>query len=269
VDERTGEIHDYRKKGGIEHCEIILPGTSPSWATDRSQLWNAAELAEKRINSTVAREFELGVPKEFTREQGIELVRDFTEQLVEKHGFAAEYAIHKDNRYKWDGTEKNFVGYHGHVLCTTRRLTSDGLGNKTRELDGMQAGRENIEYWRERWAVTVNRHLELVGSSQRIDHRCLKEQGIDREPSQHLGPTATTFERRGFKTSAGNANRRIEAAYRQGIADRRALAHAKNKILILDQNIKRALDARDQKLMEVGDCQTTMLTDRKRRQIPY
>ena len=66
VDERTGEIHDYQRKGGVECTEIILPDNAPDWATDRAALWNAAEQAETRKNSTVAREFEIALPSELS-----------------------------------------------------------------------------------------------------------------------------------------------------------------------------------------------------------
>jgi hypothetical protein len=119
-------------------------------------------------------------------------------------------------------------------------MTKDGLGEKTRELDGMQAGRENVAHWRERWAVTANRHLALADQEQRIDHRSLKDQGIDREATQHMGPTATALERRGIPTLAGEANRRIEAAYQQGIEDRQALAAMRSERIELDTSLERA-----------------------------
>ena len=62
IDERTGEIFDYRRKGGVEYSELILPDDAPTSITDRAALWNAAELAEKRINSQVAREFVIALP---------------------------------------------------------------------------------------------------------------------------------------------------------------------------------------------------------------
>lgn len=69
VDERTGEIHDYTHKQGVVSCDLILPAGSPDWAQNRAQLWNAAEQAERRINSTVAREFEIALPEELNAEQ--------------------------------------------------------------------------------------------------------------------------------------------------------------------------------------------------------
>ena len=64
ADERTGITFDYTRKQGVEHSEIILPTAAArqdiNWPRDRAALWNAAELAEHRKDSRVAREYELG-----------------------------------------------------------------------------------------------------------------------------------------------------------------------------------------------------------------
>ena len=65
-DLRTGEIHDYRRKGGVESADLVLPNGAPVWASDRSKLWNAAELAEKRKDACVAREYEVALPSELS-----------------------------------------------------------------------------------------------------------------------------------------------------------------------------------------------------------
>ena len=77
TDERTGEIHDYRRKAGVESAELFLPDGAPEWATDRAKLWNAAEQSEKRKNSTVAREFEVALPSELSADQRRKLAHDF------------------------------------------------------------------------------------------------------------------------------------------------------------------------------------------------
>ena len=41
-DERTGLVHDYSRKGGVLHREIVALEDAPSWAQDRARLWNAA-----------------------------------------------------------------------------------------------------------------------------------------------------------------------------------------------------------------------------------
>ena len=190
TDKRTGEIHDYRRKGGVESAAVILPDNAPDWAHDRAQLWNAAEQAEKRKNSTVAREFEIALPAELSPAERELLVHDFTRELVARHGVAADVAIHAPGK---EGDNRN---HHAHILLTTRRLGPDGFGEKTRELDDQKTGKVLVTEWRERFAQLQNERLREAGHSVQVDHRSLEAQGIDREPTQHLGPAATGYERR-------------------------------------------------------------------------
>ena len=191
TDERTGEVHDYRRKAGVESAEIFLPDSAPKWATDRAKLWNAAEQAETRKNSTVAREFEIALPAELTPSQRERLAHDFTKAIVQKYGFAADCAIHAPGK---DGDSKN---HHAHILCTTRKLTAEGFAAKTRELDDRATGAAQVVEVRELFANMTNAALERAGQVARVDHRSLEAQGIDREASIHLGPAATAIERRG------------------------------------------------------------------------
>ncbi|WP_162129817.1 MobA/MobL family protein, partial [Sinorhizobium fredii] len=69
TNERDGLVHDFTRKEGVEHTEIVLPeGVSADWALDRSTLWNAAEFAENRKDARVAREFEIALPHELSAE---------------------------------------------------------------------------------------------------------------------------------------------------------------------------------------------------------
>ena len=208
TDERTGEIHDYQRKAGVESAELFLPAGAPEWATDRAKLWNAAEQSEKRKNSTVAREFEVALPSELSADQRRELAHDFARELVKRHGFAVDVAIHAPGK---DGDSKN---HHAHILCTTRKLTAEGFIEKTRELDDRATGAAEVTHWREQWAGLTNAALERAGHAERVDHRSLEAQGIDRDAGVHLGPTATAIERRG-EVSEKNQNhqaRQAEAA---------------------------------------------------------
>ena len=190
TDERTGEIHDYTRKGGVESAALILPDNAPEWARDRAQLWNAAEQAEKRKNSTVAREFEIALPAELSPAQREKLAHDFARELVKRHGCAADVAIHAPGK---EGDNRN---HHAHILLTTRRLEPDGFGEKTRELDDQKTGKVLVTEWRERFAQLQNERLREAGHSVQVDHRSLEAQGIEREATRHLGPTATAIERR-------------------------------------------------------------------------
>lgn len=188
VDERTGEIHDYRRKGGVESAVLVLPADAPEWASERAKLWSAAEVSETRKNSTVAREFEIALPSELSAQERAKLAHDFAREIVERHGCAADVAIHAPGR---GGDNRN---HHAHILCTTRQLTADGFGAKCRELDDRKTG--EVDRWRERFAQLQNDSLERAGMAERVDHRSLKDQGIDREPTVHLGPAASGYERR-------------------------------------------------------------------------
>jgi hypothetical protein len=208
TDERTGEIHDYRRKAGVESAAFFLPAGAPEWATDRAQLWNAAEVSEKRKNSTVAREFEVALPAELSADQRRELAHEFARELVKRHGFAVDVAIHAPGK---NGDHKN---HHAHMLCTTRKLTADGFTEKTRELDDRATGAAEVTHWREQWAALTNAALERAGHAERIDHRSLEAQGIDREPTIHLGPAASAIERRGevSQKTEHHQERQAEAA---------------------------------------------------------
>ena len=190
TDERTGEIHDYTRKGGVESAAVILPDNAPEWARDRAQLWNAAEQAEKRKNSTVAREFEIALPAELSPAEREKLAHDFTRELVNRHGMAADVAIHAPGK---EGDNRN---HHAHILLTTRRLGPDGLGEKTRELDDQKTGKELVKQWRERFATLQNERLREAGHAVQVDHRSHAERGLEAEPTRHLGPTASAIERR-------------------------------------------------------------------------
>lgn len=191
VDKRTGEIHDYTRKSGVESADIVLPDGAPEWATDRAKLWNAAELSEKRKDACVAREFEVALPAELSPVERRKLVLEFAKDMANREGCAVDVAIHAPGK---EGDNRN---HHAHILRTTRKVEADGLGAK---LDTEQAGRkrkDDLGQVRERWASLCNVALERAGHAERVDHRTLQAQGIDLVPTTHLGPAATAIERRG------------------------------------------------------------------------
>lgn len=190
VDQRTGEVHDYTRKGGVVSAEIVAPDHAPAWAHDRGALWNAAEAAENRKNSQVAREFLIGLPHELDADQRQELAREFAQSLVDRYGFAVDVCIHAPDK---GGDQRN---HHAHILATTRRMEPDGLGKKTRELDDKTTGPLETRWVRQQFEDLTNDHLERAGLDERIDMRSYKDQGLDLEPTQHMGPAATAMERR-------------------------------------------------------------------------
>lgn len=232
VDERTGEIHDYTRKRGVESADIVLPDGAPEWAKNRSALWNAAELAERRKDACVAREFEVALPSELSPAERRRLALDFAKDMANREGCAVDVAIHSPAK---DGDNRN---HHAHILRTTRKVESDGLGAK---LDTEKAGRkrsDDLEVVRERWADMTNARLRENGINASVDHRSLRAQGIEREPTKHLGPSASGYERR---TGAPSDNRirheqyasdRLAAAKRIGELEREELSLQSGLIML-------------------------------------
>ena len=76
-DERQERMADYSRKQDVVHEEIILPEGAPEWMGVREKLWNVVEAAENRKDAQLAREVHFSLPREFTKEQNIELAREF------------------------------------------------------------------------------------------------------------------------------------------------------------------------------------------------
>ena len=225
-DERTGRLHNYSHRHDVSHTEIVWPSELAarelSWARDRAALWNAAERAENRRNSRVAREYQVALPAELTALARQELARRFAHEIAERHHVAVDLAIHAPPA---TGDARN---HHAHLLATTREVGESGLGAKAgldmsypqRLQRGMHSGLEELKVLRERWAVLANEALQAAGLAVRVDHRSLAAQGIDREPLPQIPIGALHRERHGIRSEVAD---RIREQYRARV---QARAHA-------------------------------------------
>lgn len=202
TNERDGLTHDYTRKAGIEHAEIVLPkGSTAEWARDRSALWNAAEAVEKRSDARVAREFEIALPHELTPEERLEATRGFAQVLADRYGTAVDFAIHSPNG------ETDIRNHHAHLMMTVRGLTETGLGEKTsleREnawllSRDMPTSMMQLKDIRRDWEGIANEALAQAGHDLRVDHRSHQDRGLEIEPTEHMGVYATQMERRGLE----------------------------------------------------------------------
>ena len=225
TNEYDGQTHDYTRKGGVVHTEILLPDNAPTEYQDRAVLWNAVERIEKAKNSQLAREVEISLPKELTMEQNLSLVREYVNQHFVEKGMCADFAIHEANEGK----------LHAHVLLTMRPFNGDGTwgdkqkkeylldkdGNKIYDPKKRQYKcksipttdwneQSNAEVWRAAWEEAANRYLETHNHAERINHKSYERQGLDIIPSIKLGVAAFQMEKRGIRTDRGNINREIE-----------------------------------------------------------
>ena len=177
-DERQEKVCDYSRKQGVVHKEVMLPEGAPEWMRDREKLWNEVERVENRKDAQLAREIHISLPRELSKEQNIELAREFVKNEFVSRGMIADLCIH-------DGEAKDGGGQpHMHVMLSLRKVTKEGFGLKERSWNA----KENMLLWRESWAEHANRYLALNGIEQRIDHRSYAEQGIDLIPQNKIGP---------------------------------------------------------------------------------
>lgn len=185
--DHEGNSHDYSRKKGIVQVGIVTPTNSPNWANCRNSLWQEADKSETRKNSTVAREYEFALSKDLSIAEQKELVCQFGNFLKQNYGVAVDMSIHLPR----NGNNN----YHAHILTSTRVLTINGFEQKTRILDDIKTGPEEIRKIRKVLADLTNEALIEAektkglepGSFGRVDHRTLTEQGIDREPTIHEG----------------------------------------------------------------------------------
>jgi hypothetical protein len=202
IDERTGDIHDYTRRSGVDYVESFSPvGMAPQ---SGSELWNKAEAAEVRKNARVAREVLVSLPHELDQVQRRELAKSIAQGLADRYGTAGTLAVHQPDR---EGDNRN---HHVHILMTTRRLDASGqLGEKTRELDDVKRGPQEVEWIRAMIEDRTNQSLERAGVEARVDRRSLIEQRaaaldacdmdraaeLDRPATLHEGPRVTQIRR--------------------------------------------------------------------------
>ena len=217
-DDRTGEVHDYRRKSGTLSADILLPAGSDFALRNSATLWNSVEKLETRGNSTVAREFEGALPDALTTDQSRALALEYTKALVKRYGFAAEISIHSPSK---EGDRRN---KHFHMLTGTRDLKT---GKKIRVLDDQKTGPQEVMYCRQLLADMTNAALSKAGHSERIDHRSHKDRGIETAPGYHLGPAATAIERRG---GVSDITKRETEKVARLVAEAEAAAAKENEI---------------------------------------
>lgn len=223
-DKETGLLSDYSRKGGVVFSEISLCANAPAEYADRATLWNSVHEIEKAKNAQLWREFEVALPKELSRAEQIDTVRDFVKGLTEQ-GMCVDWSLHD----KGDGNP------HAHIMATMRSIKEDGKwapkSRKVYDLDEFglriyqktdKSGRkqyknhkedyndwnkkERVEEWRAAWAACCN---ERLAERDRIDHRSYARQGVDQIPTIHEGYAARRMLARGKNSDRAVINEDI------------------------------------------------------------
>ena len=185
--ERTGEVFYFRDRETPEHHAVLLPEGADARFSDAVVLWNAAEAAERRRDSQVAREIVLALPAnaELTAEDRIALARSFAEAHFVSRGLAVQLDIHAPDA---GAQESERANWHAHLLITTRRVGRDGFAaTKARDVDPAIrriAGRGRVvdgDAWGELWRAHQDQYFREQGLETRVDPTGLVSQ-------IHVGP---------------------------------------------------------------------------------
>ncbi len=227
----TGKSYDYTNRQDLVYHDIMLPDYAPDDFHNSEVLWNSVEKVEKSKNAQLARTVIIALPKELSHSSHIQMVRQYTQEYFVQKGMCADISIHD----KGDGNP------HAHILLTTRSLDRDGNwmckqrrnylldknGNRFRDpvTKEYKLGRsiktndwdapERIEEWRKGWAEMCRSWFRHCGISKEITHISYARQGIDLEPTMHLGAKVRSLEDRGLVTDRGTRNRDIQARNHQ------------------------------------------------------
>ena len=233
--EYYGKEQDYTKKTGVEFTNIYAPPNTNPNLLDRQTLWNTVEKIERRKDAVLAREFEIAFPSELNAEQRKQLLDELCQKLVEKYNVVVDAAIHAP--HVESGSDAR--NYHAHIMFTTRAINENGefAAKKYRDFS-RDNGTQTVCDWREDFADLCNKHLELAGFDQRVDHRSYADQNKNYlEPTVHEGPAVTAMRRRGIDTEISLNNDEIKVRNADAIKQYEQIIEGLDQEIIVPQYI--------------------------------
>lgn len=172
-------------------------GNLPNWANDEpKRFWRAAESGERR-NGSIYRELIIALPNELSHEENKRLVDDLLARFAP--GKPYQFAIHEPT-----SALEGEPNPHLHLMMSDRvddgierepgrffsryNASAPALGGRKKASGGRNAMelRDEVLAKRKLVAETINRHLQMNGHESRVDHRSLRQQGIERRPEVRM-----------------------------------------------------------------------------------
>lgn len=174
TDQRTGVVHDYRPKAKTGLAENICINIEND---DIEKLFNNAEQAETRVNSTVARELMVPLAADWSDVERALCARALAELINTTYSVAVLASIHK--------ATKDNNNEHVHILFTTREVDANGVfGKKTRILDDVKTG--EVKKLREAVCEIVNAHARKNKSDWFVHAGKFSDIIEDHIPTKHV-----------------------------------------------------------------------------------
>lgn len=175
-------------------------GNMPHWAEDNPWLFWKTGDGHERANGAVYREHEIALPADLTRDQQIALAMRHIADIAGNKPY--QYAIHATH-----SSLEGVLNVHMHLMVSDR--LPDGINRRPEqtfkrynperpERGGCKKDsggknpmelRDAVLRLKEQTAKVQNEALARHGHTDRVDHRSLKEQGVNRDPEHHLGQT--------------------------------------------------------------------------------
>jgi hypothetical protein len=155
----------------------------------QARTWMDREEHAARANARLIDKLRVAIPRELSKDERVQLVRDFVSGITQGR-VPWLFAIHQEGDDA--GNPHAHIVLRDRDLQTGKRLLRLSDSARDREKAGLVP--KAVEWIRERWEHHANAALERAGHEARIDRRSLRDQGVDREPTIHLGPRAQHIE---------------------------------------------------------------------------
>ena len=76
-DLRLRKVHDYSRKDGVLHNEIVAPERAPDWARNHEPRLNAVDQVKQLNEAHISRKINVALHSELTHEKNNDLTRGF------------------------------------------------------------------------------------------------------------------------------------------------------------------------------------------------
>jgi len=195
---REGKYDKAHSRDKVENSLVMVH--------DRPDINTGAKFAnwvneqEKTLKSNQTRILDkhiLALPREFDSEQRLFVSFQYFDNLCKatnRKVSNVSIAIHNDRENNNPHAHISFVARDQEGL-QVRPLTARVLDKKIIDrfnLDPSLKGKKSADLCREVWAKTVNDYAKKNGIGVTIDHRSFKDQGVERQPTKHVGPLDKT-----------------------------------------------------------------------------
>src|SRR5262245_16360239 len=192
----------YLDREGRPAEDLVATGAGgmPAWATSSTQFWQAADRCERggvKRPGTVARSYQITLPRELSPEARLELAADIRAVFFERYPHS--WAIH--NPLDAAGHEQP----HMHLMLSERG-SDDGIERDPQQFFSQAAGPhqdpathgvrkdrswqgpQRLRQIRAGVATLTNATLERAGVASAVSHESLSARRIDRQPSLYTRP---------------------------------------------------------------------------------